>query len=152
LHITATYNAHTYDRYFAPVFARFPTLEQSLLEDFITYKATGKLPHYFGRDTLYDRPDEIKAVQLRHMHFELGNNMFKPLAELGGKRPHTPDPSTVQWYKTSDTCLVYIQNIVDEHCYSLLAVFHPWAHAEGQDYKQMKELAAIAEKFRVTIF
>ncbi|MGS1460310.1 type II toxin-antitoxin system YafO family toxin [Klebsiella pneumoniae] len=44
----------------------------------------------------------------------------------------------MQWHRTSDTCLVYVQNILDENQYHLLAVFHPWAHAEGQDYRQLE--------------
>lgn len=151
MQISVTYNPQTYDRFFAPVFVQFPGLEQSLLDNFATYKAAGKLPDIFGRDTLYDRPEDIKDAQLWHMHLEVGNNKFpKPTAPRGKKNP-PPDQATIQWFRTSDTCLVYAQNILDEHSYSLLAVFHPWAHAQGQDYKQMRELAVIAREFRETI-
>lgn len=152
MHLSVTYNPKTYDRFFAPVFTKFPSLEQSLLDDFVIYKATGKLPHYFGRDTLYDRPDEVKDAHMWHIHLELGMNKFEPPITPKGKHARKPDQATVQWHRTSDTCLVYVQNILDENQYSLLAVFHPWAHAEGQDYRQMRELAAVAKEFREDIF
>lgn len=151
MQITVTYNPHTYERFFAPVFVSFPQLEQSLIDDFILYKATGQLPHYFGRDTLYDRPEDIKDAQLWHLHLEIGSNKFPMPTYPKGKNAALPDRTTLQWYRTSDSCLVYAQNLLDENVYSLIAVFHPWAHSEAQNYKQIIELAKVAREFRESI-
>lgn len=151
MQITVTYNPHTYEKFFAPVFARFPQLEQSLVDDFIHYKATGQLPHYFGRDTLYDRPEDIKDAQLWHLHLEIGANKFPLPTYPNGKNFASSDQATLQWYRTSDSCLVYTQNLINENAYSLIAVFHPWAHSEAQNYKQIRALATVAREFRESI-
>ncbi|HGL3854427.1 TPA: type II toxin-antitoxin system YafO family toxin [Klebsiella aerogenes] len=148
MQISVTYHSQTYDRFFAPVFAVFPDLEQSILKDFALYKSTGMLPTYFGRDTLYDRPEDIQKAKMWHLHLEIGGNKFPPPYAPKGRKAPQPDQQTLQWSRTSDSCLVYAQNEMNENCYSLLAVFHPYAHAEAQDYRQLRELAGLAQDFR----
>lgn len=62
MHITADYNLDSYDYYLSPVFVSFPELEKTLRTDFLKYKPTGELPHYFGRDTTYDDLLTSKAL------------------------------------------------------------------------------------------
>ncbi|MCS0734459.1 type II toxin-antitoxin system YafO family toxin [Escherichia coli] len=145
MQISVTYHPETYEHFFAPVFAVFPELEQSIIKDFTQYKATGMLPGYFGRDTLYDRPEDVKDAKMWHLHLELGNNKFpKP----SGRMSTSTDQVTLQWYRTSDSCLVYAQNELNENCYSLLAVFHPYAHEEARNYRQIRYLAGLAREFK----
>ncbi len=142
MHVTVTYNVKSYAHFFKPIFVEFPHLEKSLLDDFTAYKATGQLPSYFGRDTDYARPADIIGSGLMHIH--LG---------LHGKKLVTPqgkpiDSNTSQWNRTSDSALLYAQNLVDENCYSLVALFDPGAHAKARDEERMRLLASYASEFR----
>jgi len=143
LHVTVEYNASSKEFFFAPIFAEFPSLEQSLLDDFKIYKATGVLPDYFGRDTDYSRPEDIIGSGLKHIHLILGEEKFKEPKNSKGE-----DALTRQWNRTSDACLLYVQNIYNEHSYSLIALFHPGAHMKAQDYDRMRKLASYARAFQ----
>ncbi|WP_432321444.1 type II toxin-antitoxin system YafO family toxin [Yersinia enterocolitica] len=143
MHITADYNPHSFEYYLSSVFVDFPSLKQSLLDDFIIYKSTGKLPDYFGRDTVYDRPDDIQDSGLGHIHLELGDDKFK----APPKSANLNDQQVLQWYRTSDTALVYAKGLIDENSYSLIAVFTPPAHDKAKDYDRMRILAEYARKF-----
>lgn len=141
MHVTVECNRDSYDYYLAPVFVQFPTLETAILEDFKSYKETGKLPDYFGRDTAYDRPDDIQDSGLWHIHLSLGDDKFK--AQARGLQ----DQKTIQWNRTSDTALVYARGLIDENSYSLIAVFTPPAHNKAQNYDRMRILAGYARSF-----
>ena len=143
MHITADYNPDSYGYYISPVFASFPDLAQSLLDDFKNYKSTGKLPDYFGRDTAYDRPDDIQDSGLWHIHLELGGDKFP----APPKSANSNDQQTIQWHRTSDTALVYAKGLIDENSYSLIAVFTPPAHNKASDYNRMRILAGYARNF-----
>ncbi|QIU89383.1 type II toxin-antitoxin system YafO family toxin [Yokenella regensburgei] len=145
MHVTVECNRESYDYYLSPVFAQFPTLEAALLQDFKIYKETGKLPDYFGRDTAYDRPDDIQDSGLWHIHLSLGGDKFKDQA-IGGQ-----DQKTIQWNRTSDTALVYARGLIDENSYSLIAVFTPPAHNKAQNYDRMRILAGYARTFSLNI-
>jgi mRNA interferase YafO len=144
LHVTVEYNASSYAYFFAPVFVEFPSLKQSLLDDFAAYKATGKLPEYFGRDTGYERPSDIIDAELMHLHLALGSNAFS--APPNGA--NLSDPKTAQWHRTSNTALVYSQNLIDENRYSLIALFHPVAHMSANNDDRMRVLAQYSRDFR----
>ena len=143
MHITVDYNPDSYGFFLSPVFDDFPALRQSLLDDFKIYKSTGKLPDYFGRDTAYDRPEEIQGSGLWHIHLALGKDKFS----APPKSTNLNDQQTIQWYRTSDTALVYAKGLIDENSYSLIAVFTPSAHNKASDYDRMKKLAGYARKF-----
>lgn len=147
MHVTVEYNESSYGYFFAPVFVEFPSLKQSLLDDFAIYKATGKLPGYFGRDTGYDRPPDIKDAELMHLHLALGANSFS----APPKSANLSDPKTVQWHRTSNTALVYSQNLYDENRYSLIALFHPVAHMSANNDDRMRRLAQYSRDFREII-
>ncbi|EPA1860200.1 type II toxin-antitoxin system YafO family toxin [Klebsiella michiganensis] len=143
MHVTVEYNSQSYEYYLSPVFLRFPALEKTLLEDFRAYKATGVLPYYFGRDTTYDRPEEIQDSGLWHIHLSLGDDGFSPAP----KGVNFKDPKEMQWYRRSDTALVYAKGLFDENSYSLIAVFTPPAHEKAKNFERMKILAGYAREF-----
>ncbi|MEJ8324409.1 type II toxin-antitoxin system YafO family toxin [Kosakonia sacchari] len=143
MHVTADYNPKSYGYYLSPVFVDFPELKKTLLEDFKIYKATGTLPHYFGRDTAYDRPEDIQDSGLFHIHLAIGDDKFSDPP----KGADLTDGKTIQWYRRSDTALVYARNLLDENSYSLIAVFTPPAHNKAQDYDRMRILASYAREF-----
>ena len=145
--INVSYNPETYDYYCAPVFLQFPSLEQDLLNDFARYKETGVLAHYFGRDTDYSRPDEIAGRGLMHLHVKLGNNDFDSLPKFIDKN----DKQQLQWYRTTNSAVVYSQNIISENHYSIIAVFHPYAHLNANNDERMKKLADVATRFRESV-
>lgn len=143
MHVTVGYNSQSYDYYLSPVFVDFPSLKQSLLDDFRTYKATGQLPDYFGRDTAYDRPDDIQDSGLFHIHLSINGDGFSaPPASA-----NLSDPKTMQWYRCSDTALVYAQSLMDENSYSLIAIFTPPAHTKANNDDRMRILASYARNF-----
>jgi len=143
LHVTVECNPNSYGFYLSPVFAMFPTLQESLEKDFRAYKETGLLPDYFGRDTAYDKPDDIQDSGLWHIHLALGDDKFsKPPTSANLK-----DPKAVQWYRTSDTALVYAKGLINENSYSLIAVFTPPAHMKARDFDRMRRLASYAREF-----
>ena len=143
MHITADYNPDSYGYYLSPVFVSFPDLAKTLLEDFKNYKATGKLPDYFGRDTAYDRPEDIQDSGLWHIHLELSGDKFP----TPSKSANSNDQQTIQWNRTSDTALIYARGLIDENSYSLIAVFTPPAHNKARDYDRMRILAGYARNF-----
>lgn len=148
MQLTVEYNKDSYEYFFSPVFVEFPDLKQTLVDDFIIYKSTGSLPNYFGRDTSYHRPPDIEDAGLMHLHIALGQNEFEPIR-------HGIDVSTpqmFQWHRTSNTALVYAQNLFDENRYSFIALFHPVAHMSANNDDRMRLLASYARDFRNTIF
>ncbi|MCW7764213.1 type II toxin-antitoxin system YafO family toxin [Photorhabdus luminescens] len=44
----------------------------------------------------------------------------------------------------NDACLVYVQGLLEENKYSLLAIMHPDAHGKARNPKIMSYLARIA--------
>ncbi|MCZ5545012.1 type II toxin-antitoxin system YafO family toxin, partial [Escherichia coli] len=76
------------------------------------------MPSYFGRDTSYHRPPDIEDAGLMHLHLAIGENKFEPIKN--GTDISTPQK--LQWHKTSNTALVYAQNLFDENRYSLIAL------------------------------
>lgn len=143
--VIAEYNKESYDIYLKQVFIKYPGLEAQLLADFVAYKSTGNLPHYFGRDTLYEEPDDIKDAELRHIHLVVGTQVFDPAPKW--VKPQTADNQTIQWYRTSNTALVYAKNLMDENHYTLMAVFTPYAHEEARIYPKMRQLAQFSRNF-----
>lgn len=141
--VNADYNKDSYNLYLKAVFQKYPDLESRLLADFIRYKSTGELPDYFGRDTLYDDPEDIRDAELRHIHFEIGTHVFGPLP----KWVDLTDKQAIQWERTNNTALVYARNLLDENQYTLIAVFTPYAHETAREYPKMRELAGYARKF-----
>lgn len=109
----------------------------ALVIDFKSYKLTGNAPEFFGRDVPYDHPNNLPIVlaeKIQHIH--LGNED----APLPLKK--------VQFYKTSDTHLVYCQGALNANCYLLMTILSPDGHEQAKSRDIMFKLGIMAEKFR----
>lgn len=106
-----------------------------LIDDFKSYKATGKLPDLFGRDVPYNFPFSVREAELQHIHVK----------DATSKNWHV---QRISFNKTSDTALIYCQGAIHSNCYLLITVLEN-AH---QTYRSMPlylvELGDVAEKFR----
>ena len=110
----------------------------SLESDFIQYKSTGDTPESFGRDVPYDHPNTLPILQageVYHLH----------LADPEKPWLHRK----MQYYRTSDTHLVYCQAILKDHCYLLIAILKPNAHEQARSNNIMHKIGLVAEKFRL---
>lgn len=108
----------------------------ALVKDFKKYKETGVIPELFGRDELYDHPNTLPVVkneEVAHIHLASSDKPFL---------------NSIQFYRTSDTHLIYCQGGIDESCYLLIAILSPSAHEQAKDRTIMFNLGRIAEKFR----
>lgn len=109
----------------------------SLVNEFKGYKQSNVAPLSFGRDAHYDHPNNLPIIQkeeVQHIH----------LAD-----PAHPWPSyKVQFYKTSDTHLVYCQGVNHPEHYALLAILSPDAHEQARNNDIMYRLGKMAELFR----
>lgn len=139
--IEVTINEQTRNQFFGDLFQKHLDLEAKLLKDFKKYKSGEGIPSYFGRDVSYVKPYSAEKACLMHIHLKIPPDKF-------------PD-DRVQYYRThkkgnpkKDICLVYVQGLIEDHRYSIIAILHPDAHLKAQDYKFMDELAQIAQKFR----
>lgn len=108
-----------------------------LVNDFKGYKLTGIVPNNFGRDVLYDHPNNLPIVlaeMIKHIHLGNIDNPF-PL-------------NVTQFYKTSNIHLVYCQGAINNNCYLLMAILSPNAHEQAKNRDVMYKLGLMAEKFR----
>lgn len=109
----------------------------ALRTDFKSYKESGALPNTFGRDAHYNHPNSLPIViseQLNHIHLATENTVW-------------PD-NTLQFYRTSDTHLVYCHGDMQTNSYLLMAILAPDAHTQARDNSIMHSLGKMAEKFR----
>lgn len=141
MHITASINPQTKAEYFDPVFLKFPSLEQSILNDFIRYKSAGKLPSYFGTDVAYTQPHAVFKAGLMHIHLCLPPNTFPENRPQADRKCRKGDPQ-------NDACLVYVQGELYEDRFSLLAIMHPDAHGLARKNAIMTYLGQIAQNFK----
>lgn len=99
------------------------------------------VPHYFGRDARYERPDGARKAELRHIHLRMEPE------DLQGERPlRAWDSSAPQHRRTSDKFLVYTRGERDRDCYIILAIVCPDAHRLTEQSAHMYALIALAEK------
>lgn len=134
-------NEYTRKDFFDEIFLKYPELEIQLINDFKRYKSTGELPIYFGRDAPYIRPYSAEKACLMHIHLKIPPDSF-PRDRVQYFRTHKQgDPE-------KDICLVYVQGLIEDHRYSLLAIIHPNAHEKARNYQLMDRLAQVAQKFR----
>ncbi|WP_317987433.1 type II toxin-antitoxin system YafO family toxin [Photorhabdus antumapuensis] len=112
-----------------------------MLRDFKHYKETGEVPDYFGRDVAYTQPEAAYKSCMMHIHLCFPPDSFPK--------------NRVQYYRTcksnspeNDACLVYVQGLLEENKYSLLAIMHPDVHGKARNPKIMSYLARIAQDFR----
>jgi mRNA interferase YafO len=100
-----------------------------------------KLADYFGCDQPYSHPPAARSGQLRHIHIALP--------------PQTFDRKKAQCYRKCsihhpdlDAALVYVQGIMEEDHYMILAFFAPNGHDKAKVDKVMTRLGVLAKKFR----
>ncbi|EQC00044.1 MULTISPECIES: type II toxin-antitoxin system YafO family toxin [Photorhabdus] len=139
--VDVSINEYTRKDFFDDVFLKHPDLEQAILQDFKHYKETGEVPDYFGRDVAYTQPEAAYKSCMMHIHLCFPPDSFPT--------------NRVQYYRTcksnspeNDACLVYVQGLLEENKYSLLAIMHPDAHGKARNPKIMSYLARIAQNFR----
>lgn len=109
----------------------------ALVEDFKSYKQSGKLPKLFGRDALYDHPNNLPLVlseQVQHIHLGSEDSPF-PI-------------NKIQFHRTSDIHLVYCQGDLDVNCFLLMTILSPNAHQQARSRDIMYKLGLMAQKFR----
>lgn len=141
MHIDASINQQTKSVFFDDVFTKFPSLEATILEDFIRYKATGDLPHYFGTDVAYTQPHAALKAGVMHIHLCLPPNSFPTKRPQADRKCRMGDP-------LNDACLVYVQGVLYENKYSLLAIMHPDAHSMARKHEVMSYLCRVATDFK----
>ncbi|EQC00760.1 type II toxin-antitoxin system YafO family toxin [Photorhabdus temperata] len=69
--LNVSINPKTKKELFDEVIAKFPDLEKKIINDFRTYKETGVVPDYFGRDVCYTQPQLALDVGLMHIHIAI---------------------------------------------------------------------------------
>jgi len=109
----------------------------TLVDDFKSYKITGNAPKNFGRDVVYDHPNNLPVILAEEIHHIHLGSEDKPL-----------QLRKVQFYQTSDIHLVYCQGSLDESCYLLMTILSPDAHEQAKSREVMFKLGVMAEKFR----
>lgn len=129
-----TWNCDSYARFLEPVFGIMPSLQDSLLRDFIAFKGFGTFPDVLGKDGPYTAPDAVVSSRLYHVHL------------LFTREERTR--SRNRYNRTSDRALIYTQHATFQDIYSLLAIFPQNAHALAKDPKIMADLALHARAFQ----
>lgn len=112
--------------------SEFPALKNI----FISYKSSGTLPGYLGKDVPYDRPDSAKKAGLQHIHLADNNQPWPDWVPQGAR--------------TSDKHLVYCEHYFCPGVFLFVAVLEPNAHDLANDSQIMITLSQIAEKFHAT--
>lgn len=109
----------------------------NLVKDFKKYKAEGMQPDTFGRDALYDHPHSLPSIrqeEVRHIH-------------LQDESAHW-SVRTIQYYRTSDTHLVYCQGAMHDARFLLITLLKPDAHNQARNNNIMMAIAMQAARFR----
>lgn len=101
--------------------------------DFRRYKQEGVLPDLFGRDVPYDHPNTLpilKQEEVKHLHL-----LEQPIRKL-------------QFYRTSDSHLVYCGGFNNPDIYLFMALLRPDAHQQARQNEAMYQLGVMAQNFR----
>ncbi|XKM13967.1 type II toxin-antitoxin system YafO family toxin [Orbaceae bacterium ac157xtp] len=133
-------NEQTRERFFKPIFDKYPNLENQIISDFRKYKESNGdiVPNYFGRDTAYVEPLLAYKIGLMHIHLCFPPNKF--------------NDSVAQYYRVckkgqTDVCLVYVSGSFNINYFSLLAIFSPDAHEKSRNKSIMDYICRVAEDF-----
>lgn len=125
---------------FAVIAHSFPGFEEQLKLDFIHFIDSDRLeyPDYFGRDSIYNWPQEAEAEAVSHMHIALPPRVFRSSSLIDRTNPKVAD---------KDTCLVYCEHAFTRGRILFLDFFHPDAHKMARCERTMKRLAKNANLF-----
>lgn len=141
--IIVEFSDETYVDLFQDVLVNYPTVLNSLKDDFHTYISSNRMtaPTYFGCDVPYTQPYEALVVGLMHIHIAIPPAVFHKNRPQHDRKCPLGDP-------TKDAALVYAQGLYDEDRYVLIAMLHPGAHDKARNTKMIKKLAGVAQRFR----
>jgi len=109
----------------------------NLAKDFKKYKEEGMRPDTFGRDVLYDHPHSLPSIRqekVRHIHLQDEDSHWRV--------------RTIQYYRTSDTHLVYCQGAIHDDQFLLITLLKPDAHNQARNNNIMMAIATQAAHFR----
>ena len=110
---------------------------ENLVKDFKRYKEEGVQPDTFGRDVHYDHPHSLPSIrqeEVRHIHLQDKNSHWRV--------------RTIQYYRTSDTHLVYCQGAMHDDRFLLITILKPDAHDQARNNNIMTAIARQAALFR----
>lgn len=125
---------------FSVIADSFPGFEEQLRLDFIRFIESDRMeyPDYFGRDSIYNWPQEAEAEAVSHMHIALPPRVFQKSALIDRTNPRIPD---------KDACLVYCEHAVSRGRILFLDFFYPDAHKMAHCKRTMQRLARNANLF-----
>jgi len=109
----------------------------NLERDFKKYKVEGMQPDTFGRDALYDHPHSLPSIrqeEVRHIHLQDERSDW--------------NIRTIQYYRTSDTHLVYCRGAIFDDRFLLITLLKPDAHNQARNNDIMTAIAKQAKIFR----
>lgn len=143
--VEVEFHPETFAEFFAPVDESYPGLSARLKRDFERYVASDRnsRPTYFGRDTSYTWPEAAYQAQLMHIHIELPPGRFRQDVAPFYRVCRRGNPER-------DAALVYVQGMLEEDQYRILAFLWPDAHEKARDKAVMLYFARIAKEFRDT--
>ncbi|MFV1943909.1 type II toxin-antitoxin system YafO family toxin [Pseudomonas luteola] len=139
--IEVEFHEETYRELFQEVLKDYPGLADQIKRDFTRYIATGIPAEYFGKVDLYLQPPLAYDARLWHMHLAIAPFKFPLNRPQQDRKCRLGDPG-------NDAALVYVQGLLEENKYRLLAIFYPDAHAKAKQHKIMSYLARLAKDFR----
>ncbi|WP_054076300.1 type II toxin-antitoxin system YafO family toxin [Pseudomonas amygdali] len=137
------YHSETFDKYFAPIDRLHPGLSNKIADDFKVYVDSfrGIVPSYMGRDAPYMQPIEAEKAHLSHIHIRLPPGRFRQDVAQYHR--------VCSWGKAKDdAALVYVQGLLDEDCFLLIALLWPDAHGMARNNSLMKYFARLANGWR----
>ncbi|QFT84983.1 putative toxin YafO [Halomonas sp. THAF12] len=129
---------------FDEVDAQHPGLKQALRDDFKAYVESDfdDRPARFGKFDLYTQPPWIRSLEVWHIHICMPPRSGFP-SHLEQRRMvcRRDEPDR-------DAALVYVQGLIEEDEYCLLAMLYPRAHEEARNVRQMLWIGDMARDFR----
>lgn len=107
----------------------------TLVRDFKKYKIDGIRPAMFGRDAPYEFPVSVAQADMHHIHIK-------------DKTSRNWHMQKLDFYKTSDTALIYCRGFIHTHNYCLLGFIVEAHERYKSDPMYLISLAEEAERFR----
>ncbi|MCK0746211.1 type II toxin-antitoxin system YafO family toxin [Chromohalobacter nigrandesensis] len=141
----ANVHFHAQSEYlFDQVDAQHPGLKQALVDDFKACVESffDYRPPRFGKFDLYTRPPSLRGLDIWHIHICMPPRAGFP-THLEQRRMvcNRQEPER-------DASLVYVQGLIEEDEYCLLAMLYPYAHEKAENEQRMLWIADMARDFR----
>jgi hypothetical protein len=126
---TVTFQSELYDVFSDKTVVDLDSLGQDLSNYFSDYS---KIP-YLGKDTPFERPDNIRDVELHHIHLYV--DTVSCLFTWNQK-------------STSDSYIVYTYGFMNEDAYHIIDIIGDDAHRRCRDFSLMRKYKYLAEHVR----